>query len=138
MAKVTIKRKSFILEQFCKIIIVLLFIYSILITFLYINKKSVSSIQYEEQSKEIINTFSSKTNGVSVSNQIDNYAVGGEHALPVGGGGWCVYKKVGGKWSRLFCSQDSIWCGLYERYDLPKDLLGECEQELNSNVLNLD
>jgi hypothetical protein len=120
------------------ILAILLLVYSIYITYLYAHKISISSAQYKDQAQEIIDTFSSENNGVSIANQIDNFAYGGEHAIPEGGGGWCVYKKVDNKWNRLFCSQDSVWCGLYIKYNLPAGLLGKCEQEPDKKVLNLD
>lgn len=73
-------------------------------------------------------TFSNETNIVSVTNQIDNFAVLDEHGRPPNyhGGGWCVVKKECGKWVDVFCSQDETWCSLYQQYDLPAGLLGNC------------
>lgn len=64
---------------------------------------------------------------LKIINLINNYAFITEHALPPGGGGgWGVAKKINGKWERVFNSQDEVFCILYEKYNLPKWLLGEC------------
>lgn len=82
---------------------------------------------YSAERKKIIAQFSDSTSAVSVSEIIDNYAHIWEHAIePYHGGDWCVVKKECGSWVKLFCSQDSVWCGLEETWGLPKGLLGEC------------
>jgi len=79
-----------------------------------------------EQEKELISQFSSSTQSVRVSSQIDNYAVIEEHVLPAGGGGWCVMKKESGVWKTVFCSENTDWCSLNQQYGLPPALLYDC------------
>lgn len=126
MAKVIINRKLYFSVLFRKIIIALLVVYSISITCLYLNKKSVSSSFYDDQANEIINILKRENLRIEVNNQIDNFVALSEHSLPVGGGGWGVYKKENGKWKELFLSSDETWCELYDQYKLPNGLIGKC------------
>ena len=108
------------------LVIFLTLSYSVVITFLFLNKHSKSSSEYDDQTKEIVAQFGSNKISVRVSNQIDNYAVIEEHSIPVGGGGWGVVKKVNGKWQELFMSQYIVLCSLYSQYKLPPGLIGDC------------
>lgn len=64
---------------------------------------------------------------IKIINTIGDYVYITEHSLPPGGGGgWGVVKKENGKWEYVFLSQDEVFCTLYEKYNLPKWLLGEC------------
>lgn len=126
MRKVITNKRLYLPQLFRKITIVLLIIYSILITYLYANKRSVSSSFYDDQAVEITNFLKRDDLGIEIDNQIDNFVALSQHSLPFGGGGWGVYKKENGEWKELFLSSDETWCELYGQYKLPKGLIGEC------------
>ena len=122
------KKRLFSFKLVALIIIIISLTYSTAITCLYFNKKSKSSDYYEKQSKDVVLAFEDEKTFVVVLNQIDEYAYVKAGAQPPGGGGgWGVVKKENGQWINLFWSSDAVYCEYYKKYDLPKNLVGDCE-----------